>query len=216
MIGVLIAAVVLSIGIAVRETVGQFLRWECSPARLRPSALAVLQAALTVVASAPFVIAVGFGLGSTARNPVRHRRIARRLTAALALVIGLAVLRYPVDGMRVARALNDGSTVAFYHQYRIWPGDHFTPCFEVVSPTGKSRSYAIANNTRYRALPEMRADGDQSVIWFVDGPRAVFSYGYAGVWCSFNRLTGEFVAAGGPYPAGVAIDRGQELRQVAR
>jgi hypothetical protein len=59
----------------------------------------------------------------------------------------------------------------------------------------------------------MRADGNQTIVWLIDAPRATYQYG---VWCSLNRGTGEFAGAGGPYPAGVAFNRGQELRQLAR
>ena len=83
---------------------------------------------------------------------------------------------------------------AFYHQYRLWPGEHVTPCLETMTPaTGKSHSYPIARNTLYRAYPEFRTYADQSVVWLVDNPGASIKYG---VWCSLNRITGEFVGQG--------------------
>jgi hypothetical protein len=210
---VVVAAIILSVGIAVHQTVEPFLAWERSPGRIGPISLIALDVVLTVVMAAPFMVAVALGIGRVPKNRGRYALIARRLAGVLALAIGLAVLRYPVDGTRVTRSLRDGNTVAFYHQYRIWPGAHFTPCLEVISPTGKGRSYPIAANVKYHALPEMRSNGEQTMIWFLDDPRAgPYHYGYAGVWCSLNRATDEFVGARGPYPAGVGYEFGQVLR----
>jgi hypothetical protein len=107
--------------------------------------------------------------------------------------------------------INGMLCVAFYQQYRIWPGERFTPCLEMISPSGKARSYPIARNTKYNAIPEVRTNVDQTVIWFVDNPGLSKAYRYGGVWCSLNRVTGEFVGAEGPYPAGVSETSGFPL-----
>jgi hypothetical protein len=211
MIWVVIAAIFLTIGVALQHTVDVFFLMERGPGKFGPVAHIVLLIVLTGVVALPFAVAVILGLGPASKNRVQHRLIARRLTAALALVIGLTVLHYPVDGLRLAQQLKDGNYVAFYQQYRIWPGERFTPCLEMISPSGKARSYPIARNTKYNAIPEVRTNVDQTVIWFVDNPGLSKAYRYGGVWCSLNRVTGEFVGAEGPYPAGVSETSGFPL-----
>jgi hypothetical protein len=161
---------------------------------------------LTGVVALPFAIAIVLALKSPQRDRTWQRQTVRWLRVAVSLACGLAILAYPLDGMRIAWLLRDGSGVAFYHQYRIWPGAHVTPCLELVTPTGRSRSFPIARNTRYQEFPNMRTDAEQTVVWFIDDPCAIVRHG--GVWCSLNRTTGEFVGAGGPYPPGVSETAG--------
>jgi hypothetical protein len=216
MIWVVIVAIALTIGIAVHQTIGPFVEWERSPGPLRAFDYVALHVALTAAGASPFVIAVCLGLAPPAKRRAQRRRLARWMVEAFAVAIGLTILNYPIAGKKWARSMRDGSTVAFYHQYRIWPGEHVTPCLMLISPDGQARSYPISRNVRYHALPEMRVDASQTTIWFIDAPRATYHYGHGLVWCSLNRITGEFVGAGGPYPAGVGFDRGQTLTQVAR
>src|SRR5271167_4977248 len=105
-------------------------------------------ALLTGIVASPFAIAIVLALKSTPRDRTWQRQTARWPGVATSLAFGLAILEYPLDGMRCACLLRDGSGVAFHHQYRIWPGEHVTPCLELVTPTGRSRSYPIARNTQ--------------------------------------------------------------------
>jgi hypothetical protein len=128
--------------------------------------------------------------------------------AAASLAIGLAMLHHPLDGMRIARGLGDGSNVCFYHQYRLWPGEHVTPCLETIASDGASRSYPIAHNVLYRAIPDLRTNADQSVVWFVDSTTSRNPHRYGGVWCMLDRRTGAFVPSGGPFPEDVSASSG--------
>ena len=160
----------------------------------------------TGIVALPFAIAIAMALKSPPRAQTWQRKTARWAAVALSLACGLAILDYPLDGMRTSSRLRDGSVVAFYHQFRIWPGEHVTPCLQLFTPDGRSRSYPIARNTRYRGVPDIRTDAGQAVIWFIDRPGAQIRYG--GLWCSIDRTTGDFVGAGGPYPAGVSETSG--------
>jgi hypothetical protein len=163
-------------------------------------------ALLTGIVAAPFAVALAVALRPLPKERVGRRLAARGLVSGLAVAAGLAALRYPLPGMRSAWLLRDGSGVCFYHQYRLWPGEHVTPCLELVSPSGRSRSYPIARDARYRGWPDVRTNADQTVVWFVDAPGARFRHG--GVWCSIDRSTGAFVGAGGRHPAGVSETTG--------
>jgi hypothetical protein len=163
-------------------------------------------ALLTGIVASPLAIAIVLALKSARRDRTWQRQTVRWVGLAISLACGLAILDYPLDGMRWACLLRDGSGVAFYHQYRIWPGEHVTPCLELVTPTGKSRSYPIARNTQYQEAPGIRTDAEQTIVWFIDRPGARVRQG--GVWCSINRTTGDFVGAGGPYPTGVSETSG--------
>jgi hypothetical protein len=210
MILVLISAIILAVWNLVPRAIDPLLgdRWGTVPAVWVSRGVTrylALVALLTAVAASPFVIAIVLALKAPPRGRTWRREAVRWLGVAISLACGLAILDYPLDGMRVAWLLRDGSGVSFYHQYRIWPGDHVTPCLELVTPIGRSRSYPIARNTRYQGLPEMRTDAEQTIVWFIDAPYARVRHG--GVWCSINRTTGEFVGAGGPYPDGVRETR---------
>ena len=161
---------------------------------------------LTGIVALPFAIAIVWALKSPPKDRTWQRQAVRGLGVAISLACGLAILDYPLDGMRFAWLLRDGSGVAFYHQYRIWPGAHVTPCLELVTPNGRSRSYPIARNTLYQEPPDIRTDAEQTIVWFIDRTNARVRHG--GVWCSINRTTGDFVGAGGPYPAGVSETSG--------
>ena len=108
----------------------------------------------TAVVATPFVIAIILALKTPPRGRTWRRKAVRWLGVAISLACGLAILDYPLDGLRLAWLLRDGTGVAFYHQYRIWPGAHITPCLELVTPTGTSRSYPIARNTFYQGWPD--------------------------------------------------------------
>jgi hypothetical protein len=163
-------------------------------------------ALLTAVVASPFVIAIVMALKAPPTSRSWRRTVVRWLGVALSLTLGLAVLKFPLDGMRIAWLLRDGSGVCFYHRYRLWPGDHITPCLELVTPAGKSRSYPIARNTLYQEPPALRTDAEQTVIWFIDRPDARVHHG--DVWCSIDRTSGVFIGAGGPYPATVTETAG--------
>jgi hypothetical protein len=164
-------------------------------------------ALLTVMATSPFAIAILLALKPPPGDQTRRRKTVRWLGVAIALGCGLAVLDYPLNGMRTAWLLRDGSGVCFYHQYRLWPGEHITPCLELVSPSGRSRSYPIARNTPYPWWgPALRTNAEQTVVWFIDPPDARVRHG--GVWCSLDRRTGAFAGAGGPHPSGVSETTG--------
>ncbi len=163
-------------------------------------------ALLTGIVAAPFAIAIVLALNSPPKDRTWQRQTVRWLGVATSLACGLALLSYPLDGMRFGYGLRDGSGVNFYHQYRIWPGEHVTPSLELITPSGRSRSYPIARNTVYEEAPDIRTDAEQTIIWFIDSPGARVRHG--GVWCSINRGTGDFFGAGGPYPAGVSESSG--------
>jgi hypothetical protein len=163
-------------------------------------------ALLTAVVASPFVVAIAMALQAPPTSQACRRRVARWLGVALSLTLGLAVLNFPLDGMRTGWLLRDGSGVCFYHQYRLWPGAHITPCLELVTPEGTSRSYPISRNTLYQEPPYLRTDPEQTVVWFIDRPDARVRHG--GVWCSMDRSTGGFIGAGGPYPATVTETAG--------
>ncbi len=165
-----------------------------------------LRVVLAGMVASPFSIAIALALKSSPRGRTRQRVTVRWLGVAMALACGLAILSCPLDGMRSAWLLRDGSGVAFYHQYRIWPGAHVTPCLELTTPTGRSRSYPIAENTGYQGLPAVRTNAEQTTVWLIDDPRTEVRHG--GVWCSIDRTTGSFVGAGGPYPTGVSETSG--------
>ena len=176
MILVMISAVILTIWNLVPRAVDPLLgdRSGTVPAvwvsRGEARYLAVV-ALLTGVAASPFVIAIVLALKPPPRERTWQRQTVRWLGVAISLACGLALLDYPLDGMRWACSLRDGSAVAFYHQYRIWPGEHVTPCLELETLTGRSRSYPIARNTRYQELPDIRTDAEQTIVWFIDAPR---------------------------------------------
>jgi hypothetical protein len=163
-------------------------------------------AVLTGLVALPFAIAIALALRSPLSDRTRRRQAMRWVGVAVSLACGLAILSFPLDGMRIAWLLNDGTGVAFYHQYRIWPGAHITPCLELMAPTGRSRSYPIARNALYVEPPALRTDAGQTIVWFIDRPDARIRHG--GVWCSINRATGDFIGAEGPYPAGVSETSG--------
>jgi hypothetical protein len=161
----------------------------------------------TAVAATPYVIAIILALKTPPRGQTWRRKSVRWLGVAISLACGLAILDYPLDGLRAAWLLRDGTGVNFYHQYRIWPGAQITPCLELVTPTGTSRSYPIARNTSfYPGRPALRTDAEQTIVWIIDHPQAAVLHG--GVWCSIDRTTGDFIGAGGPYPAGVSQTSG--------
>jgi hypothetical protein len=211
MVVVLIAAVFLAVWGLVPRAVDPLLndRWGTLPAVWISRGVIRYTAVVTLLAgivTAPFAVAIILALKPVTSERASYRHAVRRLMAAFALAVGLAILHWPLDGLRIAWLLKDGSGVAFYHRYRVWPGEHVTPCLELVTPTGRSRSYPIDRNTHYQGFPELRTNASQTVIWFADAPAARVRHG--GVWCSLNRTTGEFVAAGGPYPTGVSETSG--------
>jgi hypothetical protein len=163
-------------------------------------------ALFTAMVAAPFVVGIVLALKAPAMGRTWRREAVRWLGVATSVACGLAILDYPLHGMRIAWLLQDGSGVCFYHQYRIWPGENVTPCLELVTPSGMSRSYPIARNTRYQELPDLRTNADRSIIWLIDSPYARARHG--GVWCSINRTTGVFMGAGGPFRDGVSATSG--------
>ena len=205
MIAVVIAALTMTIGILLSHALDPLVFWD-RHLRIGAVGYIVVVIMLTGIVALPFAIAVGLVLSPLPKDRVGHRLITRGLMAALAIALGLAIMNYPLDGLRLAYLLRDGSYVAFYHQYRIWPGEHVTPCLELITRNGRSRSYPIARNARYQGFPDVRTNAEQSVVWFVDAPSARIRHG--GMWCSINRTTGEFVGAGGPYPTGVSETSG--------
>jgi hypothetical protein len=211
MILVMISAVVLTIWNLVPRAVDPLLkdRWGTLPQVWVSRGVAryiALVTLLTGIVASPFAIAIVLALKSAPKNRTWQRHMVRWLGVAISLACGLAILNYPLPGIRLAWLLRDGTAVAFYHQYRIWPGEHVTPCLELITPRGKSRSYPIARNALYQGLPDMRTDADQTIVWLIDAPSARVRHD--GVWCSINRKTGEFAGAGGPYPAGVSETSG--------
>ena len=125
----------------------------------------------TAVAATPFVIAIILALKTPPRGRAWRRKAVRWLGVAISLACGFAILDYPLDGLRLAWLLRDRTGVAFYHQYRIWPGAHITPCLELVTPTGTSRSYPIARKSFYPWWPTMRTDAEQTIVWIIDYPK---------------------------------------------
>jgi hypothetical protein len=214
MILVLISAVILTLCGLVLRAVNPFLmdRRGTLPVRWNDRGVTLYIAVIalgTAVAATPFVIAIILALKTPPRGRTWRRKAVRWLGVAISLACGLAILDYPLDGLRVAWLLRDGTGVAFYHQFRIWPGAHITPCLELVTPTGRSRPYPIARNTFYRGWPALRTDAEQTIVWLIDHPSARVRRGE--VWCSSNRTTGDFVGAGGPFPADVSETSGFPL-----
>ena len=215
MILVMVSAVILTVWNLVPRAVDPLLRdrWGTVPVvwvtrgATRYFAVVTL---LTGIVALPFAIAIVWALNSASKDRTWQRQAVRWLGVAISLACGLAILEYPVDGMRFAWLLRDGSGVAFYHQHRIWPEEHVTPCLELMTRTGRSRSYPIARNTVYQGVPAIRTDAEQTIVWFIDAPSARVRHG--GVWCSINRTTGDFIGAGGRYPAGVSETSGFPAR----
>ena len=52
-------------------------------------------------------------------------------------------------------------------------------------------------------------NADQSIVWMIDDPISRVKHGM--VWCSLNRVTGEFVGWGGKHPGGVSVTGGFPL-----
>lgn len=211
MVLVLTSAVFLTIWKLVRETVDPLLSDRAGTvetvwARSGAAHYFAVVALFTLIAASPFAVAIVLALKSPPVGRTTRQRIGRWVGVVVSLGLGLAILNFPLDGMRSAYGLKDGSAVAFYHQYRMWPGRHVTPCLELETLDGKSRSYPIARNIYYRGIPRVRTSADQTVIWFTD--HHDFSERHGGVWCSINRTTGEFIGAGGPFPAGVSENSG--------
>ncbi len=210
MILVLISAVILTVcGLVLRAVNPLLMDRGLLPVRWNDRGVTLYIAVVafgTAVAATPFVIAIILALKTPPRGRTGRRKALRWLGAAIALVCGLAILDYPLAGLRVAWLLRDGTGVAFYHQYRIWPGARITPCLELVTPTDTSRSYPIARNTLYQGWPALRTDAEQTIVWIIDHPQATVVHG--GVWCSINRTTGAFKGAEGPHPAGVSQTSG--------
>jgi hypothetical protein len=211
MILVLISAVILTLWGLVHRAVDPLLKDRAGTLPVRwidrgMTRYIAVVALVTAVAATPYVIAVILALKTPPRGRTWRRKAVRWLGVAISLACGLAILDYPLDGMRLAWLLRDGTGVAFYHQYRIWPGAHITPCLELVTPTGTSRSYPIARNTFYPWWPTMRTDAEQTIVWIIDYPQARDRRG--GVWCSIDRTTGAFIGTGGPFPAGVSETSG--------
>ncbi len=75
-----------------------------------------LVALLTAVVASPFAIVIILALRAPPRGRTWRREAVRWLGVAISLACGLAILDYPLDGMRTAYPLRDGSLVAFYHQ----------------------------------------------------------------------------------------------------
>ena len=203
MILVLISAVILTVWGLVRRAVDPLLidRSGTLPVRWIDRGVIRYIAVVafgTAVAATPHVIAIILALKTPPRGRTWRRKAVRWLGVAVCLAFGLAILDYPLDGMRLAWLLRDDTGVAFYHQYRIWPGAHITPCLELVTPNGTSRSYPIARNTFYPGWPTMRTDAEQKIVWLIDHPQARVRQG--GVWCSIDRTTGTFIGAGRTLP----------------
>jgi hypothetical protein len=206
MLTVLLAAIISAIGVLMPRGVDPWL----GERGLSMGAVGYfsLITTMTVVVSLPFVAAVLLGIGPKGKTRSRCGLIMRRLLAVGSLALGLMLAHYPMDGLRSANQLKDGNFLCYYYQYRLWPGDHVTPCLETMTATGKSRSYPIARNTFFLGRPDIRTNADQSVVWLIDEPGARNSYG---VWCSLNRVTGEFVGHGGKHPECVSETPGFPL-----
>ena len=127
-------------------------------------------ALLTGIVSSPFAIAIVLALKSPPGDRSWQRQTVRWVGVAISLVLAWCSWTTRWMGCVLACGLRDGSGVAFYHQYRIWPGRHVTPCLELITPAGRSRSYPIARNTRYQGFPDIRTNAEQTIVWFIDAP----------------------------------------------
>ena len=211
MVAVLVAAIISAIGAFMPRPLTMFLGER--GIGLPVWGYFALVATLSLVVSLPFAAAVVLAL-TQRKSPGRAGMIVRWLLAAGALALGLAVAHFPLDGLRWANQLKDGNYLCYYHQYRLWPGNQVTPCVETITATGKddswkSHSYPICKDILLRGQPEWRTNADQSIVWMIDSPNSWVKHG--GVWCSLNRVTGEFVGWGGKHPLGVTENGGLPL-----
>ncbi len=123
MILVLISAVILTLCGLVHRAVDPLLKDRAGTLPVRwidrgMTRYIAVVALGTAVAATPFVIAIVLALKTPPRGRTWRRKAVRWLGVAISLACGLAILDYPLDGLRLAWLLRDGTGVAFYHQYR--------------------------------------------------------------------------------------------------
>ena len=154
---------------------------------------------LTAAVALPLLVAALLALKPRPNDRGEQSASVRRFIAASALVAvsaGIAVL--PVDGMRFAQRLRNGTQVQYLYQYSLWPGRHTEFYLNVFSSHGRQR-YLISRNDRYYFAPKFFTSADQSVVWLVD--ESYPGHRGEGVLCSLNLVTGHFVGPSGPHPA---------------
>jgi hypothetical protein len=206
MIAVAIVALVSAIAIEVPPTVNP-LMWDRG-IRLGMGAYSVVVILMTSVVAIPLIAAVALALSTISRMKIEGRLPIRRSLAATALFgFGLAVILrpLPLDGMRQGHQLNSGTWVAYYHQFRLWPGKHITPCLDLIDRDGKGQIHPINVGT-YIPNVDIRTNSDRTMVWVVEIPRPMARS--RGVLCSLNLITGEFISTPGPFPAGISEGSG--------
>ena len=67
--------------------------------------------------------------------------------------------------------------MAFYHQYRIWPGEHVTPSLELITPSGGPGPTRLPGILYIEEAPDIRTDAEQTIVWFIDRPSARVRHG---------------------------------------
>ena len=191
-------ALTFAFALDIYPSVGKFVEQE-SP--ILPRAYAYVHIPLVALLTAAIFLPL-LGAARLVSKPATNGRAsrphARRLIASIALVAvsaGIAVL--PVDGLRFAQRLRNGTQVSYLYQYSLWPGRHTEFCLEVIDSHGRHR-HLIGRNDRYFA-PRFFTNADQSVVWLVD--ESYPDHRGDGVLCSLNLVTGHFVAPSGPHPA---------------
>src|SRR5262245_52405093 len=112
MILVIVSAIVLTVWILVPRALDPLLydRSGTVPARWVRRGVThyvALVALLTGVVASPFVLAIALAFKSPPVNRSWQRETVRWLGVAISLACGLALLDYPLDGMRQASLLRD-------------------------------------------------------------------------------------------------------------
>ncbi len=119
-------ALMFAFALDIYPSVGKFVKQDSAIWLARNHAYAhpFLVVFLTAAIVLPLLGAVTL-VSKSAMNGRASRSPTRLLIAATALVAvsaGIAVL--PVDGMRFAQSLRNGTQVQYLYQYSLWPGRH--------------------------------------------------------------------------------------------
>ncbi len=162
-------ALVIALALDIYPSVGKFTR-EDSPiwlARNHVYAHPFLVAFLTAAVALPLLAAVSLAVKPSPNDRGGHRASVRRFIAASALVaVSAGIAALPMDGMRFAKRLRNGTQVGYLYQYSLWPERHTEFCLEVIDSHGR-HCHLIGRNDRYFA-PRFFTNADQSVVWLVD------------------------------------------------
>ena len=206
MIAVAIVALVTAIVLAIPPTIDPLLRER--GLRLGVVTYPVVFILLTCAVAVPVITGLALAFDAVSRARAGGRPPLRRLLLGIVLFVwgmSIAFRPLPLDGLRQAGRLDAETFVAFYHQYRLWPGRHVTPCLEIISRDGDRTTYPL-NLARSCFNVNYRTNADRTMIWAVEVARPPAHSGE--VLCSLDLARGEFISAPGPFPSGVGVQGG--------